>query len=66
MALVSDNKLILESALLLEKKNYKFVDFYKKFIIMINNKNDFFIASEKEIREQINKKEMDENDIELK
>ena len=33
---------------------------------MINNKNDFFIASEKEIREQINKKEMDENDIELK
>ena len=66
MALVSDNKLILESALLLEKKNYKFVDFYKKFIIMINNKNDFFIASEKEIREQINKKEMDEYDIELK
>ena len=66
MALVSDNRLILESALLLEKKNYKFVDFYKKFIILVNSKNDFFIASEKEIREQINKKEMDENDIELK
>ena len=66
MALVSDNRLILESALLLEKKNYKFVDFYKKFIVLVNSKNDFFIASEKEIREQINKKEMDENDIELK
>ena len=66
MALVSDNRLILESALLLEKKNYKFVDFYKKFIILVNSKNDFFIASEKQIREQINKKEMDENDIELK
>ena len=53
--------------MIIEKKNIKFVDFFTKYLIVINEKNDIFYAGKEEINnsKKITKEEMDNNDIEI-
>ena len=60
-------KEIIDEAMIIEKKNIKFVDFFTKYLIVINEKNDIFYAGKEEINnsKKITKEEMDNNDIEI-
>jgi len=65
----SNNKMIVEKCFVVEKKNYEYVDWFKKYLIIINNRKEFYIANEyekeKNSKNSLSKKEMDDKDIEL-
>ena len=65
----SSNHMKAEKCFVVEKKNYEYVDWFQKYIIIINNRKEFYIANEYEKEKNINKnmtkKEMDDKDIEL-
>ena len=60
------HKLMVEKCFVVEKKNYEYIDWFKKYLIIINNRKEFYIANEYE-KEKISKtkKEMEDKDIEL-
>ena len=62
-------KLIVEKCFVVEKKNYEYIDWFKKYLIIINNRKEFYIANEYEKendgKKSKTKKEMEDNDIEL-
>ena len=68
--LVGENVKIAKG-LINEKKNYEYVDWFKKYLVVINNKKEFYLANEyefekeKNIKNKITKQEMDDKDIEL-
>ena len=57
--------------MVVEKKNYEYVDWFKKYLVVINNKKEFYLANEYEMEKEknnknkITKEEMDDKDIEL-
>ena len=65
----SNNKMIVEKCFVVEKKNYEYVDWFKKYLIIINNRKELNIDNEyekeKNGKNSLSKKEMDEKDIEL-
>ena len=68
---ITEEKMKLEKCLIVEKKNYEFVDWFKKYLVVINNKKEFYLANEfeyekeKNSKSKITKEEMDDKDIEL-
>jgi hypothetical protein len=64
----TSHKLIVEKCFVVEKKNYEYVDWFKKYLIIVNNKKEFYIANEYEKEKgnnTVTKKEMEDKDIEL-
>ena len=64
----TSHKLIVEKCFVVEKKNYEYVDWFKKYLIIVNNKKEFYIANEYEKdkgNNTVTKKEMEDKDIEL-
>ena len=61
--------MVVEKCFVVEKKNYEYVDWFKKYLIIINNRKEFYIANEyekeKNSKNSLSKKEMDDKDIEL-
>ena len=68
---ISEENLKLVRCLVVEKKNYEYVDLFKKYLVIINNRKEFYLANENElekeknIKNKITKEEMDDKDIEL-
>ena len=68
---ISEENLKLVKCLVVEKKNYEYVDLFKKYLVIINNRKEFYLANENElekeknIKNKITKEEMDDKDIEL-
>ena len=68
---LSEENIKVEKCLVVEKKNYEFVDWFKKYLVVIINKKEFYLANEFELEKEKNKKnkitkeEMDDKDIEL-
>ena len=68
---ISEENLKLVKCLIVEKKNYEYVDLFKKYLVIINNRKEFYLANENElekeknIKNKITKEEMDDKDIEL-
>ena len=68
---ISEEKLKLVRCLVVEKKNYEYVDLFKKYLVIINNRKEFYLANENELEKEknmknkITKEEMDDKDIEL-
>ena len=66
---ISNHKMIVEKCFVIEKKNYEYVDWFKKYLVIINNRKEFYIANEyekpKDGKKNITKKEMEDKDIEL-
>jgi len=68
---ISEENLKLVKCLVVEKKNYEYVDLFKKYLVIINNRKEFYLANENELEKEKNKKnkitkeEMDDKDIEL-
>ena len=62
-------KLKVEKCFVVEKKNYEYLDWFKKYLIIINNRKEFYIANEYEKektgKNAITKKEMEDKDIDL-
>ena len=54
-------KEIEDEGMIIEKKNLKYIEEYKKYMVIVNRKNDIYIVG----REGEKKKEMDDRDIEL-
>ena len=54
-------KEIEDEGMIIEKKNLKYIDVYKKYLVIVNTKNDIYIAG----REGVKKEEIDDKDIEL-
>ena len=60
------HKLMVEKCFVVEKKNYEYIDWFKKYLIIINNRKEFYIANEYEKEKNSKtKKEMEDKDIEL-
>ena len=60
------HKLMVEKCFVVEKKNYEYIDWFKKYLIIINNRKEFYIANENEKEKNSKtKKEMEDKDIEL-
>jgi hypothetical protein len=61
--------LLVEKCFIVEKKNYEYVDWFNKYLIIINNRKEFYIANEfeneKASKNSLTKKEMEDKDIEL-
>ena len=59
----------MKNVLLLKKKNYEYIDWFKRYLIIINNRKEFYIANEyekeKNSKNSKTKKEMEDKDIEL-
>ena len=61
----------IEKCFVVEKKNYEYVDWFKKYLVVINNRKEFYLANEyelekeKNIKNKITKQEMDDKDIDL-
>ena len=68
---LSEENIKVEKCLVVEKKNYEFVDWFKKYLVVIINKkelnlaNEFELEKEKNKKNKITKEEMDDKDIEL-
>ena len=68
---ITEENLKLVKCLVVEKKNYEYVDLFKKYLVIINNRKEFYLANENElekeknIKNKITKEEMDDKDIEL-
>ena len=68
---ITEENLKFEKCLIVEKKNYEYVDWFKKYLVVINNRKEFYLANEyelekeKNIKNKITKQEMDDKDIEL-
>ena len=68
---VAEENIEVEKCLVVEKKNYEYVDWFKKYLVVINNKKEFYLANEYEMEKEknnknkITKEEMDDKDIEL-
>ena len=68
---ISEENLKLEKCLIVEKKNYEYVDMFKNYLVVINYRKEFYLANENElekeknIKNKITKEEMDNKDIEL-
>ena len=68
---INEDNVKVEKGLIVEKKNYEYVDWFKKYLVVINNKKEFYLANEyevekeKNIKNKITKQEMDDKDIEL-
>ena len=68
---ITEENLKLVKCLVVEKKNYEYVDLFKKYLVIINNRKEFYLANENElekeknIKNKITKEEMDNKDIEL-
>ena len=68
---ITEEKLKLVKCLVVEKKNYEYVDLFKKYLVIINNRKEFYLANENELEKEknmknkITKEEMDDKDIEL-
>ena len=68
---ISEENLKLVKCLVVEKKNYEYVDLFKKYLVIINNRKEFYLANENELEKEknmknkITKEEMDDKDIEL-
>ena len=68
---IAEENIEVEKCLVVEKKNYEYVDWFKKYLVVINNKKEFYLANEYEIEKEknnknkITKEEMDDKDIEL-
>ena len=60
-SLTSTIKEIEDEGMIIEKKNLKYIEEYKKYMVIVNRKNDIYIVG----REGEKKKEMDDRDIEL-
>ena len=62
-------QLKFEKCFVVEKKNFEYIDWFSKYLILINNRKEFYIANELENqvtqKNTITKKEMDSKDIEL-
>ena len=65
----TSHKLMVEKCFVVEKKNYEYIDWFKKYLIIINSRKEFYIANEYEKektgKNSITKKEMEDKDIEL-
>ena len=60
------HKLMVEKCFVVEKKNYEYIDWFKKYLIIINKRKEFYIANEYEKEKNSKtKKEMEDKDIEL-
>ena len=68
---ISQENLKLDKCLIVEKKNYEYVDMFKKYLVIINTRKEFYLVNENElekeknIKNKITKEEMDDKDIEL-
>ena len=68
---LSDDNIKAEKCLIVEKKNYEFIDWFKKYLVVIINKKEFYLANEFELEKEkskknkITKEEMEDKDIEL-
>ena len=68
---MSDDNIKVEKCLIVEKKNYEFIDWFKKYLVVIINKKEFYLANEFELEKEkskknkITKEEMEDKDIEL-
>ncbi len=68
---IAEENIEVEKCLVVEKKNYEYVDWFKKYLVVINNKKEFYLANEYEMekdknnKSKITKEEMDDKDIEL-
>jgi WD40 repeat protein len=68
---INEENLKLVRCLVVEKKNYEYVDLFKKYLVIINNRKEFYLANENELEKEknmknkITKEEMDDKDIEL-
>ena len=68
---LSDDNIKVEKCLIVEKKNYEFIDWFKKYLVVIINKKEFYLANEFELEKEkskknkITKEEMEDKDIEL-
>lgn len=60
-SLTTTIKEIEDEGMIIEKKNLKYIEEYKKYMVIVNRKNDIYIVG----REGEKKKEMDDRDIEL-
>ena len=58
---LTTTKEIEDEGMIVEKKNLKYIEEYKKYMVIVNRKNDIYIVG----REGEKKKEMDDRDIEL-
>lgn len=58
---LTTTKEIEDEGMIIEKKNLKYIEEYKKYMVIVNRKNDIYIVG----REGEKKKEMDDRDIEL-
>ena len=60
---------MVEKCFVVEKKNYENIDWFKRYLIIINNRKEFYIANEyekeKNSKNSKTKKEMEDKDIEL-
>ena len=59
---LSTYKEIEDEGMIIEKKSIKYIDVYKKYIVIVNTKNDIFIAGREGVKK---KEEMEDRDIEL-
>ena len=68
---ISEENMKLEKGIIVEKKNFEYVDWFKKYLVVINNRKEFYLANEYELekdknnKNKITKEEMDDRDIEL-
>ena len=68
---VAEENIEVEKCLVVEKKNYEYVDWFKKYLVVINNKKEFYLANEYEMEKEknnknkITKEEIADKDIEL-
>ena len=68
---IAEENIEVEKCLVVEKKNYEYVDWFKKYLVVINNKKEIYLANEYEMEKEknnknkITKEEMDDKDIEL-
>lgn len=62
---LSELKTILDSVYLIRKRGISYIDLFKKYFMVINNKMDIFLAGNTEKTGEQTKKELDDMDIEV-
>jgi hypothetical protein len=62
MSLLFQNRIIFDKQIDIKKNNIIFFDLYKKYIILVNNKNDFFLVTDEKKNLNDENKKIEDND----
>ena len=62
MSMLFQNRIIFDKQIDIKKNNIIFFDLYKKYIILVNNKNDFFLVTDEKKNLNDENKKIEDND----